>query len=141
MKKLSKRTYILITISITMLIYLIGMYNYRKPIIIHKKYSNVIVLEQGTKKIVKAEINGELHRGIYSGSIIDINLHFINHLEGKIIIDGKEYRFNAFTGKSKLTNILGNIYEDNKNTSAVSWFKMNDLNSIELINVGSLVKK
>ncbi|MGV8983402.1 hypothetical protein [Clostridium sp.] len=117
------------------------MYKYRRPITIHKSYSNVIVLETGTKKIVNAEINAKLYRGIYRGSIIDINLHFINHIEGKIIIDGKEYRFDAVTEKSKLTNILGNIYENNQNTSAVFWFKMNDLDSIELINIGSSVKK
>lgn len=121
-----------------MLIYLIGMYLYRKPITIHKTYSNVTVLEPGTKKILKAEINAKLYRGKYRGSVIDINLHFINRIEGKIILDGKEYRFDAFTGKSTLTNILGNIYENNQNTSAVFWFKMNDLDSIEFLKVGEV---
>jgi len=141
MKRLSKRTYILIAISIAILIYLIGMYNYRKPIAIQKTYSNVTLLESGIKKIVKVEINAKLYRGIYRGSIIDINLHFINRIEGKIIINGKEYRCDAVTAKSKLTNILGDVYENNQNTSAIYWFKMNDLDSIELIKVDSLDKK
>ena len=107
MRKLSKRTYILIAICITMIIYFIGMYNYRKPITIHKTFTNVIVRDQGTKKIVMAEINAKLYRGIYMGSIIDINLHFTNHIEGEIIIDGKDYRLDGFNGNSKLTNIIG----------------------------------
>ena len=136
MKRL--RTYILTAISITMLIYLIGMYNYRKPIIIQKSYSNVIVLEPGAKKIVKAEIDAKLYRGIYRGSIIDIDLHFINRIEGKIILDGKAYKFNGYTEKSKIINILGNIYENDQNTSAVFWFKMNNLDSIEFLKAGEV---
>lgn len=135
MKKLSKRTYILIAICITMIIYFIGMYNYRKPITIHKTFSNVIVRDQGTKKIVMAEVNAKLYRGIYAGSIIDVNLHFTNHKEGEIIIDGKEYKLDGFNGNSELTNIIGSVYENNQNISAVFWFKMNDLDSIELISV------
>ena len=135
MKKLSKRTYILIAISIIMLIYLIGIYNYRKPITIHKTYNNVTVSKPDTKKISKTEINAKIYRGIYGGTVAGIDLHFINRIEGKIIIGGKEYRFDAFTEKSKLTNILGNIYENNQNTPAVFWFKMNDLDSIELLRV------
>jgi hypothetical protein len=76
MNKLSKRTYTLIVICITMLIYFIGIYNYRKPIIIHKTFNNVIVVKPGTKEKVNAEINAKLYRGIYQGSIIGFNLHF-----------------------------------------------------------------
>jgi len=141
MRKLSKRTYILIAICITMIIYFIGMYNYRKPITIHKTFTNVIVRDQGTKKIVMAEINAKLYRGIYMGSIIDINLHFTNRIEGEIIIDGKDYRLDGFNGNSKLTNIIGSVYESNQNVSAVFWFKMNDLDSIELISVVKSVKE
>ena len=53
MKKLSKRIYILIAISIIMLIYFIEMYNYRKPITMKKIFTNVIVSKPGTKKIAK----------------------------------------------------------------------------------------
>ncbi|GCD12368.1 hypothetical protein [Clostridium tagluense] len=132
MKKLSKRTYILIAICITVIIYFIGIYNYRKPITIHKTFSNVIVLNTGTKNIVKAEINAKLYRGIYMGSIMDISLHFTNRIEGKIIIDAKEYSFDGFNRESNLINIIGTVYEDNQNSSPVFWFKMNDLNSIKL---------
>ncbi|MBW9159519.1 hypothetical protein [Clostridium tagluense] len=132
MKKLSKRTYILIAICITIIIYFIGIYNYRKPITIHKTFSNVIVLNTGTKNIVKTEINAKLYRGIYMGSIMDISLHFTNRIEGKIIIDGKEYSFDGFNRESNLINIIGTVYEDNQNSSPVFWFKMNDLNSIKL---------
>ncbi|WML34517.1 hypothetical protein [Clostridium sp. OS1-26] len=135
MKKLSKRTYILIAICITMLIYFIGIYNYGKPITIHKTFSNVIVLKSGTEKIVKAELNAKLYRGIYQGSITSINLHFTNRIEGNIIIDGKEYRFDGFNGESKPINIIGSVYENNQNTSDVFWFKMNDLDSLELLSV------
>ena len=69
MKKLSKRTYILIAIGITMIVYSTGMYNYRKPITLHKTFSNVIVRDQSAKKIVMAEVNDKLYRGIYTGSI------------------------------------------------------------------------
>ena len=69
MKKLSKRTYILIAISIIMLIYLIGIHNYRKPITIHKTFNNVIVSKSDIKKISKIEINGKIYRGIYGGTI------------------------------------------------------------------------
>ena len=120
-----------------MLVYFIGIYNYRKPITIHKTFSNVIV-KGSTEKIVKVELNAQLYRGIFQGSIIDINLHFTNDIKGKIIIDGKEYRLDGFNGKSKLTNIIGSVYEDNQNTSAVFMFKMDDLDSIELL---SLVEK
>jgi len=136
--KKSKRTYILTAISITTLIYLIGMYYYRKPITLHKAYSNVIVSEPGAKKIVKAELNAKLYRGIYRGSIFDFNLHFINRIEGKIILDGKDYKFNGYTEKSKLVDILGNLYENDQNTSAVFWFKMNNLDSIEFLKVGQV---
>ena len=119
MKKLSKRTYILIAISIIMLVYFIGINNYRKPITIYKTFSNVIVLKQGFTKIAKIEINAKLYRGLYEGSISNINLHFRNRIEGKIIIGGKEYRFDGFTEKTKLINILGNVYENNQNTSVV----------------------
>ena len=136
MKKIFKRTYTLIAICcITILIYFIGMHYYRRPIIIHKTFSNVIVLKKGIKKIVKAEINANLYRGIYKGSIIDINVHFTNRIEGEIIIDGKKYRFDGANGESKLTNIIGDVYKINQNNTSVFWFKMNDLNSIELISV------
>lgn len=132
MSKLSKRTYTLILICITMLIYFMGIYNYRKPITIHKTFSNVIVVKPGTKEKVNAEINAKLYRGIYQGSIIGFNLHFTNRIEGNIIIDGKEYRFYGFNGESKPVNIIGSVYEYNKNTSRVFMFKMDDLNSLEL---------
>ena len=112
------------------------MYNYRKPIAIHKTFSNVILRNQGTKEVVKAEINARLYRGIYSGSIIDINLHFTNRIEGTIIIDGNEYLFDGYNGESKVTNMIGYVYENSKNTSNVFWFKMYDLDSIELLSLG-----
>jgi hypothetical protein len=135
MKKLSKRTYILIIISVTMLTYLIGMYNYRKPITIQKTFSNIIISNPNIDKIEKIQINAKLHKGIYEGSIANINLHFKNRIEGKVIIGVKEYRFDGFTEKSKLTNILGGVYENNQNTPAVFWLKMKNLDSIELISV------
>ncbi|MGH4140615.1 hypothetical protein [Clostridium sp.] len=135
MKKLSKRTYIIIAICTITIIYFIGINNYRKPITLHKTFSNVTVSKSSIKKIEKIEMNSKIYKGIYKGSIIDVNLHFTNRIEGEIIIDGKEYRFNGYTGKSKLTNILGDVYEKNQNDSAVFWFKMKDLDSMELIRV------
>jgi hypothetical protein len=135
MKKLSKRTYILTIISVTMLIYFIGMYNYRKPVAIYKSFSNILISKPNIEKIAKIELNAKLYRGIYEGSIADINLHFRNRIEGRIIIGGKEYRFDGFTEKSKLTNIVGNIYENNQSTQVVFWFKMKDLDSMELLRV------
>lgn len=134
MKKLSKKSYIIIAISIITFIYTTGMYKYRKPVIIHKTFSNVLVIKSGIQSTVNAEINGKIYRGIYSGSIIDLNLHFTNRIEGKIIIDGKEYSFKGFNGESKLINILGNVYDNTQNVSVVFWFKMNDLDSIELLS-------
>ncbi|WP_411682906.1 hypothetical protein [Clostridium thailandense] len=134
MKRLSKKNYIIIVISIITLIYIIGMYKYRKPIIIHKTFSNVIVIKPGIQNTVNAEINAKIYRGIYSGSIINLNLHFTNRIEGKITIDGKEYNFEGFNGEAKLINILGSVYENNPNNSVIFWFKMNDLDSIELLS-------
>ncbi len=134
MKKLSKKNYIFIMISIIIIIYCIGMYNYRKPITIHKTFSNALVIKSGTKKIAKVEINAKLYRGIYGGSISSFNLHFTNRIEGKIIIDDKEYNFDGFNGESKLINIIGFVHENNPNASVVFWFKMYDLDSIELLS-------
>ncbi|MBI6872336.1 hypothetical protein [Clostridium aciditolerans] len=137
MKRLSKKTYVIIAISIIILIYIIGMYKYRKPITIHKTFSNVLVIKPGTQNTVKAEINAKIYRGIYRGSIISLNLHFINRIEGKIIIDDKEYNFEGYNGESKLINIIGDVHENNKDASVVFWFKMNDLDSIELLSKDS----
>lgn len=133
MKKSYKRTYILITICIAMLVYFIGIYNYRKPVTIHKTFNNVTVLKPGTEEKVIAEINAKLYRGIYQGSIIGFDLHFTNRIEGTIIIDGKEYKFEGFNGKSKPVNIIGSVYEYNHNSSRAFIFKMADLDSLELL--------
>ena len=137
MKKISKRIYILAPIIIVILIYLIGMYNYTKPIIIHKVFTDGIVTRKdGNEELKKVviEIDAKVFRGIYTGSIWDINVHFTNRLEGKIIIDNKEYSFWGITGKPELINIIGTIHEKNS-TSDVFWFVMNDLNTIELLSV------
>lgn len=115
-------------------IYIIGMYKYRKPIIVHKTFNNVRVINPDTQNTVNDEINAKIYRGIYKGAIINLNLHFTNIIEGKIIIDGKEYNFKGYNGESKLINILGDVYENNQNASVVFWFKMNDLDSIELLS-------
>lgn len=131
MKKSYKRTYILITICIAMLVYFIGIYNYRKPVIVHKTFNNVTIVKPGTEEKVNAKIDAKLYRGIYQGSIIGFNLHFTNRIEGTIIIDGKEYKFEGFNGESKPINIIGSVY--NQNTSRAFMFKMADLDSLELV--------
>ena len=101
MKKLSKSTYILVPIIIVILISFIGMYNYRKPITIHKIFNEAIVMEKGSKVVLKKttiEINAKLNRGLYRGSILDFNARFVNQLEGKIVIDNNEYSFYGGTG-------------------------------------------
>lgn len=138
MKKLSKKTYILITISIITVIYFIGMYNYRKPIDIHKTFNDAIITKKGSREVLKKttiKIDAKLYRGLYRGSIISFNTHFINKLEGKMIIDNKEYYFDGFTEKSKLINILGSVYENNQSRSDDFWIRMNDLESITLIGI------
>jgi len=142
MRKLPKRTYILIPIFIIVLIYFIGMYNYRKPIIIHKVFNEVIVIKPSTKEVLKKttiEINAKLYRGLYRGSILDFNAHFANKLEGKIIIDNKEYIFIGFTAKSNPINIIGSVYENNQSKSDSFMFKMSDLNSISLISENQFI--
>lgn len=137
MKKISKRIYILAPIIIVIVIFLIGMNNYTRPITIHKVFTDAIVTRKdGNEELKKAtiEIDAKVFRGIYTGSIRDINVHFTNRLEGKIIIDNKEYSFWGITGKPELINIIGTIHEKNS-TSDVFWFVMNDLNTIELLSV------
>lgn len=132
MKKLSKKTYILVAISITMLIYFIGMYNYKKPITIHKTFNEVIVTNPSSKEVLKKttiEINAKLYRGVYTGSIVKFNVHFTNKLEGKIIIDNKEYTFWGITKESNLINIY--CFGDD------FLFKMNDLDTIHLMWLGN----
>ena len=139
MKKLSKSTYILVPIIIVILISFIGMYNYRKPITIHKIFNEAIVMEKGSKVVLKKttiEINAKLHRGLYRGSILDFDAHFINQLEGKIVIDNNEYSFYGGTENSKLNNIIGSVYKNNESISDGFMFKMYDLDSIALIGVG-----
>lgn len=139
MKTFSKRTYILVSISIIAIICFIGMYNYKKPILIHKTFNEASVTKAGSKEILKKttiEIDANLYRGLYRGSIFNFNAHFIDKLEGRIIIDNKEYYFNGSTDKSELVNLLGSVYENSQETSEVFWLKMNDLNSIFLLGVG-----
>jgi hypothetical protein len=142
MKKLSKSTYILVPVIIVILIYLIGMYNYRKPITIHKTFNEAVVMEKGSKVILKKttiEVNAKLHRGLYRGSILDFNAHFTNQLEGKIVIDNNEYSFYGGTENSNINNIIGSVYKNNENMSDGFMLKMYDLDSISLIGVGTNV--
>ena len=84
MKKLSKITYILFIIIVTMLIYFIGIYNYRKPVAIHKSFNNILISKPDIKKIAKIEIKAKLYRGIYQGSIANINLLLVTVLKEKL---------------------------------------------------------
>jgi hypothetical protein len=139
MKAFSKRIYILVSIIIIVIICSIGMSNYKKPVPIHKTFNEAIVTKAGSKETLKKttiEIDANLYRGLYTGSIFNFNAHFRDELEGRIIIDNKEYYFHGFTDKSELVNLLGSVYENNQETSEVFWLKMNDLNSILLLGVG-----
>ncbi|OOM77599.1 hypothetical protein [Clostridium sp. BL-8] len=139
MKVFSKKIYILVSISIIAIICFIGMYNYKKPIAIHKTFNEAIVTKPSGKEVLKKttiEIDANLYRGLYTGSIFNFNAHFRDKLEGKIIIDNKEYYFHGFTEKSELINIFGSVYENSQGTSEVFGLEMNDLNSILLLGVG-----
>lgn len=141
MNKLSKKTYFLIITFIAISIYLVAINAYRKPIAVHKTFNNVTLFKAGTSTIVKAETNAKLYRGIYGGSIFNFNLHFTDRIEGNIIIDGKEYTFHGFNGESKPVNLIGSVYDKNQNTSSAFLFKMNDLDSLELVSTNNPVKK
>jgi len=139
MKKLSKSTFILIPIIITILISFIGIYNYRKPITIHKMFNEAIVIKPSRKEILKKttiEINAKLYRGLYRGSALNFNAHLVNKLEGKIIIDNKEYSFYGITEKAELKNILGSVTDNNEGISEGLMFEMCDLDSILLVSTG-----
>lgn len=139
MKKLSKGTFILIPIILAILISFIGIYNYRKPITIHKMFNEAIVIKPSSKEILKKttiELNAKLYRGLYRGSVLNLNAHFVNQLDGKIIIDNKEYSFYGSTEKAELNNILGSVNENNESMSEGLMFKMYDLDSILLVSTG-----
>ena len=139
MRVFSKKNYILVSIGIIVIICFIGMYNYKKPIAIHKVFNEVIVTKSSSNEVLKKatiEIDANLYRGLYKGSIFNFNAHFTNKLEGKIIIDNKEYYFRGVTNKSEPIGIIGSVYENSQITSEVFAFKMNDLDSILLIGVG-----
>lgn len=136
MKKLSKSIYILILIIIFILIYLVGMHNYRKPITLHKTFDQAIIVKKSSGEVIKKstiEINAKIFRGIYSGSILKFNAHFMNILDGTIVIDNKTYSFEGATDKSSLNNIIGNVYKNSESNSDGFMFKMVNLDSIVLI--------
>jgi hypothetical protein len=138
LKNLPKKIYILAPITIMILTYFTVMYNYRKPITVHKIFNEAIITKPGSLEVLKEtsiEINAKLHRGLYRGSILDFNAHFTNELEGEIIIDNKRYNFRGFTEKSNINNIIGTVHEKNQVVSDGFMFKMYDLDSIELISM------
>jgi hypothetical protein len=138
-KNLSRKIKILISIIVIIFVSVIGMYNYRKPITIYKVFNNAIVTKSGNGEVVKKaniELRASLTRGVYRGSIINFDAHFINKLEGKIKIDNKEYYFDGYTKDSKVKNILGSVYENKQSDTAIFWIKMNDLDSMMLIDMG-----
>jgi len=139
MKKISKSIYILVPIIIVILISLIGMYNYRKPVTLHKVFNDAIVVKKSNKEMLKKttiEINTKLHRGLYRGSILNFNVNFINRLDGEIIIDNKTYIFEGFTEKSDLNNIIGSAFEKNQSRLDGFMVKMIDLDTIILVGTG-----
>lgn len=54
------------------------------------------------------EINVKLYKGLYRGSIFNLNAHLVHKLEGKIIINNKEYILSGSTGRAALKNNVEN---------------------------------
>ncbi len=136
MGKLKKRHYILISIILIVLIYLIGMYNYRKPIYIHKVFNDAVETKSGSKEVLKKtsiELKANLTRGVYKGSIIHFDAKYVNELEGTITIENKEYYFNGYSQGPKGTNIRGYLYENKESNIIVYFLSMYDLDSIILM--------
>lgn len=140
MKRLSKMIYILVPIIIVIFIYFIGMYNYRKPITVHKVFNEAIIVKKSNSEVIKKttiEINTKVHRGIYRGSILNFDTHFVNLLDGKITIDNKPYSFEGFTEKSNLNNIIGSVYENSQSRLDGFMFKSIDLDLDSIVLVGT----
>lgn len=140
MKKITKKNIFIILISAAVFVGFISFNNYKKPIEVHKVFNNAVTRKPSSNDGLKKstiEINAKLYRGKYRGSILNFTARLTNELEGQIIIDNKEYYFNGFTGKSELINIIGSVYEKNDNTQALFMVRMKDLDSIELLGVGT----
>jgi hypothetical protein len=134
MKRLPKSIYFLILIVI--LGFFVGMYNYRKPIPITKTFNEVLILKPRNKEILKRttiEIDANLTRGYYRGSLLNFNAYFMNKLEGTITIDNKKYQFGGVTGRGDDKTMLGSVFENDEGDSSVFMFKMYDLDSILLL--------
>lgn len=135
MKKLSKKSYLLISIGIITFICIIGINSYRKPITFHKNVNAIIKpnpRDDARSTVIlretNVEINAEMYRGVYAG-IFDNKINFNTDLKGKIIIDNKEYTFiGSAPGKSKHNWFLS--YVDNKDK--YSGFILYDLNTVEI---------
>lgn len=52
MRAFLKKTYILVSISIIGIICFVGMYNYKKPIVIHKTFNEAVVIKASNKEVV-----------------------------------------------------------------------------------------
>lgn len=134
MKKLQKKSYILVVITLVIITCCVGLYNYRKPISFHKTVNAIIrpnpidnprvdvILRETT-----VEINAKMYRGLYDVTINKI--YFSTDLKGKIIIDNKEYTFTGSSpGESNRNWFLCYVDENDKYTG----FILYDLNIVEI---------
>jgi len=134
MKKFSKKSYILVAISLVIIICYIGMHNYRKPITFHKTVNAIIrpnlsdnprmdvILRETT-----VEINAKMYRELCN---VTINkLYFSSELIGEIIIDNTEYTFTGSSpGESNCNWFLCYVNNNDK----YSGFILYDLNAVEI---------
>ena len=138
MKKTNNLTFKVGFIIVIALIFSIGLHNYRKPIPIHKTFNETIIVKASNKKILKKtkiKIDANLYRGLYRGSILNFNPHFINKLEGTMVIDNKEYKFGGVTEGTNYKSALVSVFKDNQGDLSVFMFKMYDINSIVLLGM------
>jgi hypothetical protein len=71
---------------------------------------------------------------VYEGALIHFDGHFKNMLESNVIIDNKQYYLEGNTNDSQIASIIGAVYDNKQRDTIMFLLKMDDLNSIMLID-------
>lgn len=133
MRKLSKKSYILIAISLIIITCCVRIYKRRKPITFHKTVNAQIrtnLSDKQNEDMVLRETTVEIDAKMYGGlwRIIKNKIYTRTELKGIIIIDNEEYLFKGSSpGISK--NSMFYCYYVNDDDKYHS-FILEDLNSV-----------